>query len=159
MSVSVAYRADVTVNETLPNNTGSAKDSNRVVIHDQYNEDFTLNAASTPPATLSAEFLLTLSGGAATIDLRALVGTNGAIIDGNGLKPQIIRIKNLGANIMTFTEGAANGYPLQSTIVVHPGGHVQIFTNDGIADIAAADKTIDVAGTGAQTAEVTIVMG
>lgn len=162
MSVTVTYKALATVVETLPNNTGSAAAASRVVTHAEYNEELTLNSGTTPPVTLVAEFLLTLTAGAATIDLRNLVGTNGAAVDGNGLKPQIIRIKNLGANTMTFKAGASNPHNAFSATnghVIQPGGHIQIFTNDNTDDIDGTHKTWDVAGTGSQTAEVTIVMG
>lgn len=161
-AVSVVYKAYATITETLPTNTGSASDSKRIVTHDQYDEGATLNSGTTPPVTLQASFLLTLTAGAATIDLRALVGTNGAVVDGNGLKVQICRIKNLGANIMTFKEGGSNGHNFFTATdgtIVHPGGFVMILSNDNTADIAAADKTWDVTGTGSQTAEVTIVVG
>lgn len=161
MSVVVTYAATASVVETLPNNTGSAAAASRVVTHTEYNEATSLNASSTPPATLVAEFLLTLSSGAATIDLRDLEGTNGASVDGNGLKVQIVRIKNLGANIMTFNNGASNPHNMFSDDghTVFPGGHIMIFSNDGGDDIDGSHKTWDVAGTGAQTAEVTIIMG
>jgi hypothetical protein len=161
MSVSVSYAATITIAETLANNTGSAPAATRLVTHTDYNESGTYNSGTTPPVTTPASFLLTLSGGAATIDLRALTGTNGASVDGNGLKVQIVRIKNLGANEMTFSEGASDGHNFFTTdgTKVPPGGHVQIFSNDNFDDIAAANKTWDVAGTLAQTAEVTIVLG
>lgn len=163
MAVSVAYASQITITETLPVNTGSASDANRVVTHNQYNESGTLNSGSTPPATLQASFLMTLTAGAATIDLRALTGTNGAVVDGNGLKVQMVRIKNLGANPMTIKSGASNGHTGFFTAttghVVNPGGHIQIFTNDNGDDIDATHKTWDVTGTGSQTAEFTIVMG
>lgn len=162
MSVTVTARQQITVVETLPGNTGSATDANRRVTHDQYDEIRTLNANSTPPATLHASFLLTLIAGAATIDFRNLVGTNAAVVDGNGLKVQEFRIKNLGANNMVLTPGAANGLDLLGaafSLTVFPGATHHFFLNDGAPDIAAADKTVDVAGTGSQTAEVTVVMG
>lgn len=161
MSVSVTYATTCTVVETLPNNTGSAADNKRRITHDEYNESGTLNSGTTPPATDHAQFLLTLTAGAATIDLRNLTGTNGAAVDGNGKKPQIIRIKNLGANPMTFSKGASNGHNAFTTdgTTVQPGGHIQVFTNDNTEDISGTTKTWDVAGTGSQTAEVTIVLG
>lgn len=162
MPVSVAYAATATVTETLGNNTGSAPAGSRVVTHTEYNETATLNGASTPPATQVAEFLLTLSTGAATIDLRALEGTNDAVVDGNGLKVQIVRIKNLGANPMIFKGGAATPHNMFGTTdgqTVFPGAHIMIFSNDGGDDIDATHKHWDVTGTGAQTAEITIVMG
>lgn len=162
MSVTVTYKAKASVAEILPANTGSASDASRTVTHTQYDEEFTLNSGSTPPVTLQAQFLLTLSSGAGTIDLRNLVGTNGAAVDGNGLKVQVLRFKNLGANAMTLTFGASNPADLlgaTGVLKVWPGGHVQIFTNDGPADIDGTHKTIDVSGTGSQTAEVTVIMG
>lgn len=162
MSVAVTYSAIATVVETLPTNTGSAAASTRVVTHAEYNESASLNSGSTPPVTLVAEFLLTLSSGAATIDLRTLTGTNGAVVDGNGLKVQIVRIKNLGANDMTIKGGSATPHNLFTVTTgqkIFPGGHIQHFTNDNGDDIDATHKFWDVTGTGAQTAEVTIIMG
>lgn len=162
MPVTVNYLATATVVETIANNTGSAAAGSRVVTHSEYNEAATLNGASTPPATQVAEFLLALSGGVATIDLRTLIGTNGAVVDGNGLKVQIVRIKNLGANPMTFKGGSStphNMFTVTTGQVVFPGAHIMIFSNDGGDDIDATHKFWDVSGTGAQTAEVTIVMG
>lgn len=158
-AVEVVWAATATATEILPNNTGSASDLKRTVIHDQYNESGTLNSGSSPPVTTVAEFLLTLTAGAATIDLRALTGTNGASVDGNGLKLQILRIKNLGAAAMTFSVGASNGLAIGAGFLVPAGAVVQFMYADGLEDIDATHKTIDVAGTGSQTAEITIVMG
>lgn len=162
MSVSVNYAATATVVETIANNTGSATAGSRVVTHSEYNETATLNAGSTPPATSVAEFLLTLVSGAKTIDLRTLEGTNGAVVDGNGLKVQVVRFKNLGANPMTIKGGSAtphNMFTVTTGQVVFPGAHITIFSNDGGDDVDATHKFWDVTGTGAQTAEVTIVLG
>lgn len=158
MSVNVTYSFEMTVKETLE--TGVPAAENPVVNHAGYNESGTLKATSTPPATKHAQFPLTLSGGAATINLAALTGTNGATVDGTGLRVQMLRIKNLGANNMTFSEGASNGIALVGLpIVVAPSGIVQVYLNDAAPDIASGDRTIDVSGTGAQTAEISIVMG
>lgn len=161
-AISVTYAATATVVETLPNNTGSAADARRKITHDQYNESVTLDSGTTPPATLVAEFLATLSGGALTVDLRALTGTNGASVDGNGLKVQVLRVKNLGANTLTIDPGASNGIDLlgaSSKIVIPAGGHFMMYFNDASPDISGTDKTLDLTGTGAQTSEWTIIMG
>lgn len=162
MSVTVNYAATATVTETLANNTGSAAAGSRVVTHAEYNEAASLNAGSTPPVTIVAEFLMTLISGAKTINLRTLEGTNDAVVDGNGLKVQIVRIKNLGANPMTFKGGASNPHNMFTETdgqVVFPGGHIMLFSNDGGDDIDDTHKTWDVTGTAAQTAEITIIMG
>lgn len=157
MAVNVSYTFGMTVLETLE--TGIAGVSNPKLSFTAYNEAGTLNASSSPPATKHAQFLLTLSGGAATINLASLTGANGTV-DGTGLRVQLLRIKNLGANAMTFSEGASNGIALSCLpLVVAPGGIAQIYLADASPDIASGDRTIDVAGTLAQTAEVSIVMG
>lgn len=165
MSVSVDYKARIAVTETLDSTTtpSSTGTGNRVT-HTAFDEEVTLNATSTPPATKWAGFIVTLTAGAATIDLTALTGTNGVTVNGTGLKPQAVRIKNLGANVMTFKKGAANGHNLFTATdgtVIQPGGHDQTFTNDSatIDDIDATHKTWGVTGTGTQTAEVSILLG
>lgn len=161
MAVSVLCASTITITETL-DNTPSAADASKRVVHSDYNESATYTSVTTPPVTKCASFLLTLSSGSGTIDFRALTGTNGASIDGNGLKVQMLRFKNLGENIMTITPGASNGIDLfgaSSSLAVPPSGYVHMFFADASPDIAAGDKTIDIAGTGAQTAEVTVVVG
>ncbi len=163
MSVTVTYAATCTVAETLANNTGSAPASTRLVTHTDYNETATLNSGSTQPATTCAHFLATLSSGTLTIDLTTLNGTNGAVISGSGLKIQVLRIKNLGANSLTVSEGASNGhtsfFPTTPGLIIPPGAHVMIFSNDNGDDIGSSNRTFDLAGTLAQTSEWSIVMG
>lgn len=157
MSIAATYDFGITVNETL--STGVPAAANPVVNHSEYNESARLTSTTTPAVTKASLFLLTLTAGAATINLAALTGANGAI-DATGLRVQLLRIKNLGANAMTFSEGASNGIALVCLpLVVPAGGIAQVFLNDASPDIASGDRTIDVAGTGAQTAEITIVMG
>ncbi len=161
MSISVAYGFKLTTTETLAD--ASLSSSANQVIHNAYDEAGTLTALTTVPVTKEASFLLALTAGAATIDLRALTGLNGASVDGNGLKVQFMRIKNLGANNMVFVPGASNGYELLgasgSVTAYANGGLVMIGANDKAPDIGSSTKTIDVTGTGSQTAEITIIMG
>ncbi len=163
MSVSVTYASTITIAETLANNTGSAPASTRLVTHTDYNESGTYNSGTTPPVTTCASWLQALSGGTATVDLRALTGTNGASTDGNGLKVQMVRVKNLGANSLTIKSGASNGhtgfFTATTGIIVPAGAHLQLFTNDNGDDIDATHKTWDLTGTGTQTSEWTVVMG
>ena len=159
MAVSVAYGFKLHTTETLE--VGVAGVQSSQVIHSNYDESATLTATTTPPVTKIVTFLLTLTAGAATINLAALIGVNGATYDLTGLRVQFLRIKNLStANTMTFSEGAANGIALVGLPEVIPfGGIVQKFYNDSAPDIAAGDRTIDVTGTGTDTAEVTIIAG
>ena len=70
MSVSCNYFFGMTTRETLE--SGVPAVTTPILTHDAYNESATLNATSTPPATQVANFLPTLTAGAATINLAAL---------------------------------------------------------------------------------------
>ncbi len=148
MSVSVTYAATCTVAETLATD---------------YNESATLNAASTPPVTMVAEFLATLSGGTLAINLESLTGTNGATVVGTGLKVQVVRVKNLGANLLTVKSAASNGhtgiFAATTPHPIQPGGHIQLFSNDNGDDIDSSHCTWTLTGTTTQTSEWTIVLG
>lgn len=157
MTVSLNYSFGLTGVETVSNVDGVTSAS---VVHDAFNESGTLNASSTPPVTMVYEKTVALTAGAYTINLASLPGVNGAAQDGTGLRVQMIRVKNLGANAMTFSEGASNGIALAcGTFVVPAGGITQIFLNDASPDVASGDRTIDVAGTLVQTFELTIYLG
>jgi hypothetical protein len=156
MSVSVNYQFKSTTVETFT----AEGSTSPYIVHEAFDESGTLDATSTPPATKVLSKTIALTAGAYTIDLTTETGTAGVAIAGTGLRVQLIRIKNLGANAMTFSEGASNGLALAcGDIVVPAGGITQIFLNDASPDIAAGDRTIDVAGTLVQTFELTVILG
>jgi len=162
MAVSVVHGSTIQTTEIIATNTGSASAANRTVTHTQYDISETLNSGSTPVATQIAAFLATLSSGALTISLAALTGTNGATIDGTGQRVQVVRITNLGANAMTIKKGASNGHDLFSTTdgyTITAGGFIHIKTNNVGTAIDSTHKNWDLTGTGAQTAQFTIILG
>src|SRR6476660_6066460 len=113
MAVNATYVGGLTVVETVtvgvPDvNTGA----NANIQHDQFNKTQTLNAGTSPAATVTASFVATLSGGALTLDLTAMTGTNGATVNANGLTPRCIVFQNpaTNANPITVAKGASNGY-------------------------------------------------
>lgn len=162
MSLSVSWAMTATITETLPNNTGSAADANRVVTHTNYNESGTLNGATSPVVDDQASFLATLSTGALTINLAALTGTNGATVDLTGKKVQMVRVKNLGANDLTIKEGASNGHNFFTATdgtIVRAGGVAMFYYPEGTEDVASGARTWDLSGTGSQTSEWTIIAG
>jgi hypothetical protein len=158
MSISCKYALILSTTETLENVEESL--ASATVTHNAFDENGSLNASSTPPGTMISAFLMALTAGAYTINLAAVPKVGGGTQDMTGLRVQAIRIKNNGANNMTFSSGAADGIALAcGTIVVPPGGVTQIMLNDAAPDIAAGDKNIDVAGTLVQEAEITIIAG
>lgn len=163
MSISLTYAATATVEETLETNVDSlGATTARQITHNAFNESAALTASTTPPVTKVACFIATLSGGALTINLASLTGTNGATVDMTGLKVQVLRVKNLGANNLTIVPGGSNGIDLfgvSSSVTVYPSGHVMFYFNDASPDVASGDRTLDLTGTTTQTSEWTIVAG
>ena len=164
MSVTANYLSNVTVNETLTTGVPAANASNAIIVHDQYNSNQALTATSTVPVTKVAAFEQDLTGGAATIDLTSLTGANGVTVDGTGLKVQVIKFiaKAANANVLYVDVGASNGYDLLGASMylgLQPGQEITIYGNDATPDIATADKTLDLTGTGTQGLKVIVVMG
>lgn len=160
MTVTVAYDFKATKSETLDTNVTDA--GTKLVTHDQWNVSGTLNANSTPPVTKTANWLTTLTAGSATIDLTAMLGTNGVTVDGTDLKPQIVRVRNLGSNALVIEPGDSNGYALLGAafkISIPAGGTFQVFLNDGTADIASNAKTLKLTGSGSQTSRWSVDVG
>lgn len=161
MAVSATYVLNVTAIETLAVGVDFAGSKN--ISHDQLNSSGTLNASSTVPATKVAAFSKALSDGAATIDLTALTGTNGAAVDFTGLKVQLVKFKNpVGNAAMTIKFGAANPYNLLGaswTMILLAGQEIALQLNDAAPDVAAGAKNIDISGTGTQTLQCLLVAG
>lgn len=166
MSVSAVLTTSLTVTETPDVNVpfADASPANNRVVHDVLNESVTLNAGSTPAASQVAGFQKALSSGAATIDLTALVGTEGRAIDGTGLKVRMAKFRNpvANANPITLTFGASNAYLLLGSgwkIILAPGQSVTLYLKDGAPAIGSSTKAIDLAGTGAQALDCLLVLG
>ena len=156
------YVTGLTVTEILAANVASLGD--KTVQHTAFNKTARLDSTTTPPVSLVAAFQQALDGGAATIDLAALVGTNGATVDATGKKVQAVKFANPSTNdnAITVAVGAANGYDLSGaafSITLQPGQEFVYFGNDATPDVAAGDKTLDLAGTLAQVLNCIIVLG
>jgi hypothetical protein len=132
------------------------------VKHNQFDSSRTITADTVVPATKVSCNVVALSAGAKTLDLTALVGTNGVALTALGLKLQVWKLKNLGANAMTFAEGATDGYAALGaafSFILGPGQEAQFYLADTAPDVASGDKSIDVTGTGTQTFQNTMVFG
>jgi len=103
---------------------------------------------------------------AETLDLTALPQANfTANINFTGLKLQAIKIIAAAANAggITFVHGLTNGYHLwgaaTGSVTVLPGCSVMMVCNDNLDDVATADATIDVSGTGTLAYDIELVAG
>ena len=170
MAVSLTYRFDTTVTETLSTSVPAA--DTPTVTHAGFNHWATLNASSTVPATTVVALTPTLIAGAVTIDLTSLTGTNGSSVDLTGLKVQQILFNNgttssgtlsAGTNaVVTIDAGATNGLDIFGStgqVDVPPGGSIQMLFQDTLADVSASVKNIDLSGTGTDAYEMIIVAG
>ncbi len=164
MSVALDYQTNITVRETIATNVPAAASNGAIITYSGFNKTSALTATTTPPVSKHAAFAKALSTGTATIDLTALTGTNGATVDGTGLKVQAFKFANpsTNANTITVTFGAATAYLLLGAawkFILAPGQEVQGFGNSATPTISASLKNIDLAGTGSQILNCEIVMG
>jgi len=162
----LTYQAKATFQEVLgaASVPGAATAAARTLTQSGFDTGKTLTAATTPPVTCGALFDQALTSGTATIDLTALVGANTKTVNGTGLRVQVLRLRNpaTNANPISIAKGASNGYDglganFKDTLA--PGAEFLRYLNDAGSDIGSGNKTLDLAGTGAQVLEVEIIMG
>lgn len=165
MSVKLSYGSNMTLQEILEENPDSASAAGRTVQHNQFNTNLLLDADSTPVVSQMAAFVQALDGsGDGAVDLAALKGTNGAIVNGTGLKVQALKVKNLGDAPLTITPKADTGYELFGAIAVGSmtvlaGGEHTIYANGAAPDIGPTSKDFVLAGSASEESEWTVVMG
>lgn len=163
-AVAATINMSAKIRETLGTGVPASTDSEATITHSAYKTEASLNATSSVPATKAVSFLQALTDGAATIDLTALVGVNGAAVTGDGLKVQYFyaEASASNANAITISEGAAEGYELLGasfTFALLAGQSIAIYGNEATPAISGALNQIDLAGTGTQSVKVQIIMG
>jgi hypothetical protein len=165
MPISVTAQSNLTIVETLSLDVPFA--SAPAITHNGLNTTAKFAAATTPPATLSAAFEATLAGGSASIDLTALVGTNGLAINAAGLRPRAVKIQNPAENShpLTIVPGGS-GYPLlgSANTTLYPGDEVLWIAGDSnsVPAINAAARLValgDQGNNGAETHNFMIAFG
>jgi hypothetical protein len=112
------------------------------------------NATSTPPVSDAAAGNVTPGSGTSTLNLAAIADeATGVTRDFTGLKVVwcMFTCPSDNGAVVKVKKGASNGYSLQADeeINVYPGGCVAIVLNDGLTDVAAGARTLDVVGTDA----------
>jgi hypothetical protein len=163
MPTTGTYALTVTASETISTSVPAISASANSVNHTLYStaKSLTATGSSTQPAlTKVAYFSKAMSAGAATIDLTALTGTNGASVTMSGLKICLLRFRNPSTNTgaITIAKGASNGFGTTTsgttfTVTLPPDSEFGIFLNEGTPDVAGAAKTIDISGTGTEALE------
>lgn len=165
MSISVNLRTEVVSIDAAPAIAGL---SAQKLVFDADNMALHLGTGTSPAVSKKANFKVTLTAGAAVIDLTALPDVAGNQ-NFSGLKVQAIKFRNLSANAITVGKGASNGLGLLAsdaawTIPIPPAlagvpGEVVLVLPEGTPDVDSTHKTIDVTGTGTDVLNCTIVGG
>lgn len=162
MAVSITPTIGFNAVETLV--TGVDGATSPSVSHNKFNiPSVTHNANSTAPVTMASYRTYTLVAGAVTIDLRALLGVGDESQDADGLKLQTIVIRNpSGNNAITVTTGATNGFPLfggTNSVIIPADSELAFHVPEGLVNVSATDKDIDVSGTGTEKFDMGICLG
>jgi hypothetical protein len=144
MSINATLQLALSVLESLTVGVPDVSSGASPIRHDQFNVGpKTLNASTTPPAAQVSSQQLT---GTQTIDLTALPGAGGAVINGTGQKVQAVLITCLSANAgaMTVAPGASNGYQLlgANAITIPLGGTIALDAAGNTPAIDATHKTL-----------------
>lgn len=122
-------------------------------------------SASTTPAVSEISYeSYAMTAGARTLDLTTdLIGTGGTNVDLSTLRPRVVYMKNLGAADITITKGASNGCDMFGsswTEILRPGEELfRKLSSTGPGAIGAANKTIDITGTGTDALDFGIIAG
>jgi len=163
LSVQASVTSSIFATETL-DLPGS---SSPTVKLDAFKLTQSYNADSTPAASAIVSFVVTLTAGAATINLVALPGTQGTL-DATGLKIRDFWFRNRredgsdNSNPVTITPGASNGYNIfgsASGLMTLQPGDVAHWTPMYAQTVASGDRNIDLAGTGTDSFQCVILLG
>ncbi len=170
MSVAVTASLSLSVVETLETNVAYAS-GDKAIQHTLADllagitAYASLNGSTSPPASKGAAWDVTLSAGAATIDLTALPQAGGGTQSMNGLLARYLVFVNpvSNANNITIADGATNGYLLfgdsSGQITLKPGQFVILYCAGNAQTVGGSAKNIDLTGTGSQVLRVMAVFG
>ena len=108
MSIIVTTRSEITVRETIALGPGASDSTNDTGIN---TTQLKLGATSTPPVSLKSHFAQALVSGAATIDLLALIGSQGQTLASTGLRVQEIPLTPPRVLELLLEKNAALDFP------------------------------------------------
>lgn len=172
MSIDGKFLLSMTTRETLETNVDGA--SNPVITHDVFNKSQRFNASTTPAGTVIIADTKALVAGAATLDLTALPGPNGATVSANGLKLLGWFFGNRAGNTADIVAvvGAATPYNFNGHANSRATATAPLSADDApgwaggwngqaasIPDVAAGAKHIDVSGAGTESFDYVLIFG
>ncbi len=124
-----------------------------------------LGASSSPPVAKVSVFTVTLTAGAATVNLfTGLKDGAGNTITPTGLSLRMLKVQNPNANAVAIVPDGTHGYA-GLTLTVPPYGEATIFDSGAggatpsYAAITSTNAVVDFNGTAAQAFNVTVWLG
>lgn len=160
MSVKATVSIQLTVKEVVALGTTAASDP--TIPYGLTGSPYTYTADTSTDGTKGWCNTITLSSGAATVDLTNLTRTGLPTVTLSGLKIRAMHIKAASTNtsLVTAVPGASNGYAaLGLGLSLAPGGEVLIH-NPSSAAVSGSLKTIDLASADADASvDIVIVAG
>lgn len=160
-TITATLTSNLQANETF----SGGLPGNNTVPFAPLNESVTLNATTSPAATKHTPFSQPLTSGSATVDLTNLPGcTADEVVNGTGLKVQLIKLQNpaTNANAITVAQGGSNAYGLLGStfsITLQPGQSVAINGDGATPTVGSGAKNLALTGTGAQALNIHVVFG
>ncbi|HEY1067231.1 MAG TPA: hypothetical protein VGE52_14015 [Pirellulales bacterium] len=165
VALSSKMQGTVVSSDVSPDGAFNASSKTRIL--SGWDADISLNGSTTPKAEQLICTKVTLSGGAATLDLTNITQVDGNGFDATGKKLVGYRFQNPNNNPVTVAPGASNGYDFAGA-----GKDVDVPAFEEIAGkpyklgqapsravVASGDRTLDFTGTGADSILVTLTFG
>lgn len=147
MSVTASFNLDLKADEVLALGLDNVTDP---TLRHAVVTSGTLTGSTSVPSTKAFSDQRSLAAGTDTLDLTALVGALSSAIDMTGLKVQLVKIVAAIANTedIVIADTAATGYFIfgdaSGQVTLPPGGSIMLFGNEGLPDVGAGAKDIDV---------------
>ena len=155
MAITVTTKSEITVVETLT--LGPASTVRAPADTGANTTQLKLGASSTPPVSQKAHFAQALVAGAGSIDLLALIGSQGQTLPTTGLRVQAVKVQNPNAHALTVVPAVSNGYPL--TFTVPPQGEVLLTCTNLLSQVGTTCHLLTLSGIGTDSAHWMIILG
>lgn len=163
-AVKIVFEIKSTVTETLSGaGVPFVQAGSSAIVHSGLNVAKTLDANTAGRNVEQTVYgQLAMTAGAATLNLAAVTGLNGDVVDLTGLKIRTMqfRAKSDNANPITVEIGASNGYTglgAGFSLTLSPG--LSAAMEPSTVAVASGVRTLDVSGTGTQVLEFIFTAG
>lgn len=161
MSVSALYHLRLQVTETVTPSVTTISSTIPPKFFHRIDDLFgVLEAQSTPPATKAWSQNRTLEAATETLDLTALADVGFGAVDMTGLRIQLLKIVAGTIDIsLDAIKGLSNGYTMETEYHLKTNEIGFFYNPEGLPEVEAGEKNIDISGAVGDTYQIIIVAG